>query len=302
VVRDLQTGAEISLGPAQPVRLGRFLGVFEGTFLLFAERHLGSAPAELHALDLVPPAKTPSASCRSASNWAGWIKRNDDERLLLDSLGHGVFTGKNDLVARRTLNGPLLTPELHPDGKYLIYVAPLPRHALRYDHSGAAHVPGCGPHHARHHGVAVRTAGERAEWQELLQFTDGDKGQAPGFWAHLGRASSDLYFADYQGGALPTGLRLIAKSILSVSDLCALLVRHLEHVATGWRGRPGLPGHRQGRGHVVRASRDPMWSSGGSDLSTSYAAYIVRGRVDSDRSGLWLTTLAPPVTSDGGTD
>jgi hypothetical protein len=40
---------------------------------------------------------------------------------------------------------------------------------------------------------------------------------------------------------------------------------------------------------------------GGSDLSTSYAAYIIRGRVDADRCGLWLTTMAPPATSDGGT-
>jgi hypothetical protein len=40
---------------------------------------------------------------------------------------------------------------------------------------------------------------------------------------------------------------------------------------------------------------------GGSDLSTSYVAYILRGRVDADRCGLWLTTMAPPATSDGGT-
>jgi hypothetical protein len=40
---------------------------------------------------------------------------------------------------------------------------------------------------------------------------------------------------------------------------------------------------------------------GGTSLATSYAAYIVRGRADSDHSGLWLTTLAPPVNPDGGT-
>ena len=40
---------------------------------------------------------------------------------------------------------------------------------------------------------------------------------------------------------------------------------------------------------------------GGADLSSTYAAYIVRGRADSDRSGLWLTTLAPPPP-DGGND
>jgi hypothetical protein len=40
----------------------------------------------------------------------------------------------------------------------------------------------------------------------------------------------------------------------------------------------------------------------GADLSSTYAAYIIRGRAESERSGLWLTTLAPPVPPDGGND
>ena len=106
-------------------------------------------------------------------------------------------------------------------------------------------------------------------------FTGG--GTVLAFWAHLGRASSDLYFADYQEGDLPTNLRLVAQSIMSVSVSAHNLF-----------------------GRYAQAVSDAA-QLGGSDLSTSWAAYIVRGRADSDRSGLWITTLAPPPT-DGGTD
>jgi hypothetical protein len=122
------------------------------------------------------------------------------------------------------------------------------------------------------------------------------------FWAHLGRASSDLYFADWQVGQLPTNLRLVAQSIMSVSVS--------EHNLFGIVN----VSQQDGVGDLVYRDLDTGTDTryaqavadaaqlGGDALSTSWAAYIVRGRADSERSGLWITPLAPPVPLDAGTD
>jgi hypothetical protein len=130
-------------------------------------------------------------------------------------------------------------------------------------------------------------------------FTDGDKGKILVFWAHLGRAASDLIFADYSDGALPTGLRVIAKAILSVSisahslfgivnmsqqdGVGDLVFRNID---TGDDIR-----YAQAVADVVQCPSD--WPCAG------WFAYIVRGRTDSDHSGLWLVS---PPKPDGGTD
>jgi hypothetical protein len=130
-------------------------------------------------------------------------------------------------------------------------------------------------------------------------FTGG--GTVLAFWAHLGRASSDLYFADYQEGDLPTNLRLVAQSIMSVSVSAHNLFGIVN--VSQQDGVGDLVYRDIDTGTDIRYAQAVSDAAqlGGSDLSTSWAAYIVRGRADSDRSGLWITTLAPPPT-DGGTD
>ena len=132
--------------------------------------------------------------------------------------------------------------------------------------------------------------------------TDPETAPVLVFWAHLGRASSDLYFADYRRGRVPTRLRPIAKAIMSVS-----ISAHTLFGIVNMSQQDGVgdlvfvdidAGEQTLYAHAVSEAAD----HGGEDLSTSYAAYIVRGRADSDRSGLWLTTLAPPVPPDAGTD
>jgi hypothetical protein len=141
-----------------------------------------------------------------------------------------------------------------------------------------------------------------AQYGASYQFI-GDKGNILMFWAHLGRASSDLYFADYKDGALPTGLRLKAKSIQSVSvsehslfgilnmsqqdDVGDLVYRNID---TGVNTL-----------YAQAVSVVTQWCPPPPSPCTDIYAYVIRGRVDADRCGLWLTTMAPPVTSDGGT-
>lgn len=134
---------------------------------------------------------------------------------------------------------------------------------------------------------------------------DSEKPQIFAFWAHFGRASADLYFADLEGGesgALPTGLRLIARAIQSVSIS--------EHEILGVMNMSQQDGVGDFIDRDLDKGVDRLFAQavsqvavrGGATPSTSYAAYIIRGRSDSDRSGLWLTTLAPPETPDGGTN
>jgi hypothetical protein len=224
-----------------------------------------------------------------------------DERLVLDSLGQGVFVGKSDYVARRSLAGPLVTPSFTPDGNYLVYISPAA--PTLYD----TYVKGSlmfRDSELKEPASMVSPPGLLVNAQNAASyfFTDGDAGKILVFWAHLGRASSDLYFADYARGSLPTGLRLIAKSILSVSISAHTLFGIINMSQQDGVGDLVYRDIDKGTDILYSHAVADAAEHGGSDLSTSYVAYIVRGRADSDRSGLWLTTLAPPVTPDGGSN
>jgi len=314
VIRNLVTGTEIS--PSRPNPSG--WGGFGGDTFYYSQNATASAPAELHALNLTtgedkfetlpsPLVNAAQSLNRCKDEDERCKKEFGDERLLLDSQGHGVFTGKGDLVARRTLNGPLLTPEFSPDGKYLAYVAPAELTLLDTTVQGMlmfqdADLTTQAPTMVSPPGLLVN-----AERGKSYFFTEGDKGPVLVFWAHLGRATSDLYFADYQvgtlqAGALPTGLRLIAKSILSVSISAHSLFGILNMSQQDGVGDLVYRDIDKGVDTLYAHGVSDSVERGGSDLSTSYSAYVVRGRAESDRSGLWLTTLAPPVPPDGGTD
>jgi hypothetical protein len=302
VIRNLQTGAERT--PARPNPSG--WGGFSGNTFYYSQNATSSAPAELHTFNLDTGEDTFQVLPSPLVNLSGVIDRppdGSDERLLLDSLGHGVFTGKNDLVARRTLAGPLILPSFTPDGKYLLYIVPAA--PTLYDTSVQGPLMAQNPDLTAELPVMVSPSGLLLNTQNSgppYFFTAGDNGPLLVFWAHLGRASSDLYFADYPGGSLPTGLRLIAKSIFSVSISAHSLFGILNVSQQDSVGDLVYMDLDKGVQTLYAHAVSDATELGGSDLSTSYSAYIVRGRADSDRSGLWLTTLAPPVQPDGGTN
>jgi hypothetical protein len=298
VIRDLQSGAEVV--PARPNPSG--WSGFDGNKFKYTQNATSTAPAELHELNLDNGEDTFVTLPPPLINQVAAIARpNSDETLRIDSNGRGVFTGQNDYIGRRTIMGPLLVPNFpsKDDGSFLIYVEraastlydPNPAGALMFQDAELAQPP-----------VMVSPPGLLlgVTYQVPYFFTGG--GQVLAFWAHFGRAASDLYFADYQPGVLPTNLRLIARSIMSVSvsshnlfgivnvsqqdDVGDLVYRDLD-LGTETRYAQAV------------AEAD---EHAGSDLSTSWTVYNVRGRADSDRSGIWITTLAPAVPPDGGTN
>jgi hypothetical protein len=133
-------------------------------------------------------------------------------------------------------------------------------------------------------------------------FTSGDTGPILVFWAHLGRESSDLYFADYAEGSLPANLRVIAKSILSVSVSAHSLFGILNTSQQDGVGDLVFRDIDSGAETFYAQSVIEASQHNGSDLASSYTAYIVRARADSDRSGLWLSPMIPPPIPDGGRD
>jgi len=299
VVRDLLTQAEIA--PARPNPSA--WGGFDGATFYYSQNSAGGAPAEIHALDLTTGQDTARIVPSPLVNVANSIERpNSDERLLVDSAGQGVFTGKDDLVGRRTIHGPLFTPGFTPDGAYLIYVAPAA--GTLYDPSPQGALMFLDPDKPEQEAVAVSPPGLLVSTQNgpSYRFTGGDNGPILVFWAHLGRASSDLYFADYPGGGLPTGLRVVARSIAYVSISARVLFGIINLSQQDQVG--DLVCRRLDTGvdtvYAQAVADETEYAPPGADLASTWVAYIVRGRADSDRSGLWLTTLAPPPTPDGG--
>jgi hypothetical protein len=311
VIRDLTTGAEIALGRPNPSAWGGF----SGSTFHYSQNATASAPAEIHTLDLttgedkfvvlpsplVNLVQAPDRCSRDSNNKVVDERcQATDERLLLDSLGHGVFTSRSDLVARRTLSGPLLTPSFTSDGKYLVYISPAT--ATLYDTSVQGPLMFQDADLTTQPPTMVSPPGLLVNAQNgpSYFFTDGDKGKLLVFWAHLGRASSDLFFADYPGGGLPTGLRQIAKSIFSVSVSAHTLFGILNMSQQDGVGDLVLRDIDHGTDiRYAQGVADVTQCPPGLPSCAGWFTYIVKGRTDSDRSGLWLVSPALP---DGGTN
>jgi hypothetical protein len=192
-------------------------------------------------------------------------------------------------------SGPLYTPRFTDDGKYLVYISPAAatlydtkvQGALMFQDVDLAAPP-----------AMVSPSGLLINAQDGPSYFFTDGGKVLVFWARLGRASSDLYFADYPGGTLPINLRKMAEAILSVSISTRTLFGIINMSQQDAVGDLVFRDFGKGTDILYSHAVSEAAELGGADLSTSYAAYIVRGRSDSDRSGLWLTTLAPPP--DGG--
>jgi hypothetical protein len=299
VIRDLQTGEEIPLAKPNPSAWGGF----SGNSFYYYMNATSSTQAEIHVLDLTTGDERLALLPKPLTNYGGYMDRPDsNERLLLDSPGHGVFVDKGELTAKRVLQGPLVTSTFTTDGSFLIYVDPaLPtaydtyvKGALmfqRSDTSGEEPPTMISPP-----GLLVGASSGPSYF-----FIDGDHGKILVFWAHFGRTSSDLYFADYRPGELPTNLRLVARQIMYVSisehslfgilnvsqqdDVGDLVYRDLDH------------GVDKVIAQAVSDDAERTDASG-----RSWVAYIVRGRTLSDRSGLWFSRVTPPEIPDGGTN
>lgn len=299
VIRDLLTGAEIPLARPNP---SSWDGFGDGTFA-YSQSATTTTLAEKHTLNLSTGDDSFYTLPSPLVDLAGVITRDKtDERLLLDSLKHGVFTGQSDFVARRTLTGPLVTPSFSPDGKYLLYISPAA--PTLYDTNVKGSLMFQDADQVEQPASMVSPPGllVNAQYGASYLFIDGDAGKILAFWAHLGRASSDLYFADYAGGALPTNMRLIAKAILSVSISAHSLFGVLNLSQQDGVGDLVLRNIDTGKDTLYSHAVSESAEIGPPDVPIAYSAYIVRGRVDSDHSGLWLTTLAPPEPPDGGSN
>lgn len=300
VIRELKTGKEIELMRPNP----SIWGGFSGSTFYYTQNATTSSPAEIHRLNLETGEDKYDTLPSPLADLSGAPERpsspgRPDERLLLDSSGHGVFTARDDLVAKRVLEGPLYTPAFTGDGKYVVYVKPAAptlydpsvQGPLMFQDADKTDEP---PVMVSPPGLLVGTKRGAAYF-----FTSGDNGPILVFWAHLGRSSSDLYFADYTDGAVPTNLRLIARSILSVSVSAHTLFGILNM------------SQQDGVGDLVRRNLDTgtelLYAQAVVDVGTcpehhdcdGKFLYLVRGRESSDRSGLWITDF-DQLAPDGG--
>ena len=293
VIRDLRTGVEVVPARPNPSSWGGFQDATFG----YSQNATASVQAEMHTLDLVTGEDTFVSLPQPLVNQASLLERKDhDEYLRIDSLGHGVFTGRNDLIARRVLQGPLIVPSLTPDEKYVIHVLRATSTLYDADVQGALMFQDADD---PERDIMISPAGLLLTVRNGAPYFFIDGGKILAFWAHLGRASSDLYFADYQEGALPTNLRLVAQSIMSVS-VSPHNIFGIVNVSQQ-DGVGDLIYRDLDKGTDVRYAQGVSDAAeiqlGGSDLSST-----IHGRADSSRSGLWLTSLLPPVLTDGGTD
>jgi hypothetical protein len=303
VVLDVQAGKDMPLARPNP----GWLGFANPDLFTYSQSASAGAPAEYHTLDLVSGLDTTLVLPDPLVDYWTVVNRpQSDEVLYLDSQGHGVFLGPDQqvrrVVQRFGTDEPLrmLSPIFSRDGRYLIYLDPLPTTQAE-------------PY--RHGLLTVRDADLVTEPRQLSTpgmtvregnyfFIDGPSTDAGAsvilvFWANVVRSTSDLFFANHETGEL----KVVAGAIGSVSvDSQRIFgtVNESAQDAVGDLVVKDVRGCVQDKDcrvlarAVAEATQSPYWIESG-----NLVAYTVRGRVSSDHDGLWGTTLTPPG-QDGG--
>jgi hypothetical protein len=314
VVLDVQAGKDIPLARPNPCC---WLGFADPDRFTYAQSASASAPAEYHILDLVSGGDATLVLPAPLVDMVPIMDRpNSDESLFLDSQGHGVFFGKNDHQARRTVMrvdpatqqlvpARMLSPGFSPDGQYLLYIDPQPLTVVE----PAAHGPLLVQDVAfvdqplDHPPLQISSPGMSVESGDYFFIagpaTDAGPGVILVFWANVVRDSSDLYFANHETGEL----KVVASSIGRVTVSSQQMIGTVNVSAQDGTGDLVVQDVEDSEGrilaHAVTDFTQGVDPNPTPQTKAGLVAYIVRGRVSNDHDGLWGTTLAPPG-QDGG--
>jgi hypothetical protein len=305
VVLDVQAGKDIPLARPNPCCL---LGFKDPNLFTYAQRASGGAPAEYHTLDLVSGVDTTLVLPDALADVVAFMDRpNSDESLFLDSKGRGVFFGKDDHQARRTVMrvdpatqevvpAPMLSPGYSPDGRYLLYIDPQPLTVSEPDPHGPLLVQDVGfvDQPLDHPPRQVSTPGMSVVSGDYF-FIDGPTTDAGAssilvFWANVVRSSSDLFFANHETGEL----KVVGSAIGHVSVDSQRIIGTVNVSAQDATGDLVVQDVEDSGGRMLAHA-----VTTGFTLGYGFVAYVVRGRVSNDHDGLWVTTLTPPG-QDGG--
>ncbi len=284
---NLQTGVELPLARANPCCWNGF----DGDRFRYIHASVDDNPAEYHVLDLTTGQDDSTLMPDNLVDVSSIIdRRNSDEALYVDSQGHGAFLGRDDKRLRRKVEQRLTAPFFSPDGRYLLYVDLAPITAIET-------VPH-GPLMAQDSELAAPP--RRISPPGLDIPLDPQSGGRPFFmgdedkpilvfWARFGHSTSDLYFADVETGQL----RLVAQSIRDVT------VSPDGYFGIVNVSQQDLVGDLVLRDLAQDKARVLSQAVAGFHRRGDNVAFLVRGRVSSDRDGLWFASLKPAVT-DGG--
>jgi hypothetical protein len=307
---DLTTGKETPFARPNPCC---WLG-WDGDNFRYSQSAGVNTPAEYHEVDVTTGVETCLTLPSSLSDLADFKPRGggSDEVLYLDSQGHGVFFGP-DQQPRRTVLKPgtdlpasMLSPKFSPDGKYLLYVDPqLPTDMDPYSHGPLLIQPADLSEPPR----ALTTPGMSVQENSYF-FISGpaDPIQGPNgpltapnepvlvFWAYVTRSATDLFFANHVTGDLKVVTGAIGNVIVDSQRVFGTVHMSAQDVVgdlTVWN----VPTHK---GRVI-SHAVPQYEFASEPSTFGLVGYLVRGRTDSDRDGIWVTTMRDPHDpQDGG--
>jgi len=307
VVLDVQAGKDLPLARPNPCCWLGFSPPDRPNLFTYAQRASGGAPAEYHTLDLVSGVDTTLVLPAALADVVALMERpNSDESLFLDSKDRGVFFGKDDHQARRTVMrvdpatqevvpAPMLSPGFSPDGRYLLYIDPQPLTVSEPDPHGPLLVQDVDfvDQPLDHPPLQISTPGMSVVSGDYFFIpgpaTDAGASSILVFWANVVRSSSDLFFANHETGEL----KVVGSAIGSVSVDSQRIIGTVNVSAQDATGDLVVQDVEDSGGRMLAHAVT------GFTLGYGFVAYIVRGRVSNDHDGLWGTTLKRPG-QDGG--
>ncbi len=313
VVLDVQAGKDLPLARPNPCCWLGFSPQDHPNLFTYAQSASANAPAEYHILDLASGGDATLVLPAPLVDMVPIMDRpNSDESLYLDSQGHGVFFGKNDHQARRTVMrvdpatqqvvpARMLSSGFSPDGQYLLYIDPQPLTVAEPDPHGPLLVQDVGfvDQPLDHPALQISSPGMSVGSGDYFFIagpaTDAGPSVILVFWASVVRDSSDLYFANHETGEL----KVVASSIGSVSVGAQRLVGTVNVSAQDGTGDLIVQDVEDSEGRTLAQTVTDFTQGSDPQTKAGLVAYVVRGRVSNDHDGLWGTTLTPPA-QDGG--
>ncbi len=255
---------------------------FWGAEFAYSEAATGGTGARLHFFNVDTAADRVYVIPAGLADVTAAVPRSSKhaESLLIDSQGRLALFDAAAEPAVRILNLRAYSPSYTPDGKFLLYVKP---DTSATELEGELVVQDADfkqpPRVISPVGASVQNGG--------FFFILGAEPLV--FWAHFGRDAANLYYSNHETGAVRrvargirevtvTPRRIIGVVRVSEQDLVGDLVQIDAQTLDSTR--------------LARSVSDVS-------IYGSQIAFIVRGRLSSERDGLWATTLKEIKTDAG---
>jgi hypothetical protein len=247
---------------------------FSGTTFVYSESGTGNVPGKLHSYDVAADRDQVLTLPQGLSDVSSVMGRPNSKLVLfMDAQGRLALVDPANPAAGRVLDVRPVSPSFTDDGRFFVYIQPDPQAQgegqLLVQDADFLQPP-----------RLLSPAGSLVPQGGYFFITDGGR-RILVFWGHFGRNASDLYFGNYETG----DLRVVANGISEVT-VTSRRVFGILRVS-----EQDLVGELVNKDLIMNQETVLAHDVADATLWGPRVAFVLRGRVESERDGLWATGI-----------